>query len=114
MDMITTTFDMPPVHPGGGPALVSLPALYKLVQDQGLTQLLQKLSSAQLFRTTGNFSILIVLQSVDHFPFLSHPPIWIHHFHVWWRQHSFCSHFSFVAIDIVGLLSMTVVRCDDL
>ena len=45
--MITTTFDMPPVHPGGGPALVSLPALYKLVQDQGLTQRLQKLSSVQ-------------------------------------------------------------------
>ena len=70
--MITTTFDMSPVHPGGGPALVSVPALYELVQDQGLTQRLQNLNN---MRTTGNFIILVVLPSVDHFQFLSHPPI---------------------------------------
>ena len=54
--MITTTFDNSPVHPGGGPALVSVPALYELVQDQGLTQSLQNLNN---IRTTGNFNIFL-------------------------------------------------------
>ena len=54
--MITTTFDMFPVHPGRGPALVSVPTFYELVQDQGLTKRLQKLHN---IRTTGNFNIFL-------------------------------------------------------
>ena len=47
---------MPPVHPGGGPALVSVPTLYELVQDQRLTQRLQNLNN---IRTT-NINILVI------------------------------------------------------